>query len=117
MVDWPGTLPDLVSQPDYEEGFADVVIRSPMDTGRPKRRRRFTAAIKSLKVTIPLSGVELDIFTAFYEDDIKGGSLSFNYTHPRTGVAIVVAFVSVPQPARPFGVDRFSVTLDLEIIP
>lgn len=117
MVDWPGTLPDLVSKSDYEEGFVDVVLRSPMDTGKAKRRRRFTAATKPLKVTVPLSGAELDIFIAFYEDDIDGGAVSFNYTHPRTGETVVVAFVSVPQPATPFGVDRFSVTLDLEIIP
>lgn len=117
MVDWPVTLPTDIEKDTYEEGFADTMLRSPMDTGRAKRRRRFTAAPKKLKVTKVLTSTQLDAFITFFEDTIAGGATKFNYTHPRTGGTVEVAFTKTPEPARPFGVDHYKVVLDLEVLP
>lgn len=117
MVDWPVSLPTDVERDTYEEGFANTMIRSNMDTGKAKRRRRYTAAPKPLKVTKVLTEAQLDTFITFFEDTIAGGATKFNYTHPRTGATVEVAFVKTPDPARPFGVDQYKIVMDLEVLP
>ena len=117
MPTWPIDVNTDVSRDDYEEGFADVMIRSQTDHGPAKRRRRFTAAPRELTVTHVFNETELDQFITFFDTTIQGGALSFSYPHPRTGETVTVSFTRTPEPAVPFGVDRYKVRLELEIQP
>jgi len=114
---WPSTLPQKPEQGGYQEGFASTVIRSPTDTGRTKRRRRFLTGPRLLTVTMPMTDAQLLIFNAFYEDTIAHGALSFTFPHPRLGTNITVAFKEDPPPITPEGALTYFVVMKLEILP
>ena len=42
-IDWPATLPQEILAEGYEEGLPDVLVRTKMDAGPDKVRRRATA--------------------------------------------------------------------------
>jgi hypothetical protein len=95
MIAWP-TLP-AVDQSDYRETPADTTIRSEVDAGIPKVRRRFTAGIDVIDVTYNLTMAELATLDDFYRSTTKNGSLPFTYTHPRLGTTVVCRFKGAPQ--------------------
>ena len=49
MATWPGTLPDYVMQSGFSETLPNNVIRTKMEVGPPKMRRRGTAAPRPMK--------------------------------------------------------------------
>lgn len=116
-VQWPHELQMLIPEDTYKEAFAKVMIRTTMDTGRPKRRRRFTAAIKTLEFDLIFTGSELDRFIVFFEDEISGGATSFELVHPRTAAICTVAFSKEPDPAMKAGSDIYRVPVNLDILP
>jgi hypothetical protein len=77
MAAWPGTLPDLWSADGFEEQDADNVIVSPNEVGPPKRRRRSTAAMRTVRAGIDLTEAEYVIMRSFYESDCAHGAVSF----------------------------------------
>lgn len=114
---WPTTLPQFVLRGGYTEGFQNTVLFSPTDSGRTKRRQRFLNSPRELNVIIPMDNAELAIFTAFLEEELAGGALSFSFPHPRLGTTVTVAMKEVPDPFRPEGALTYLVALKLEILP
>lgn len=114
MPAWPSNLPDFVLRDGYEEGFKDLVVRTKMDTGTTKRRRRFSDGPEAHTFPIQFTNNELDIFKAFYEDDLSAGALSFTKTHPRTEIIETWAFAAPIQPTVALGPDTYAVLLPLE---
>ena len=114
---WPASLPQEVERGGYEEGFASTTVRSPTDTGRAKRRRRFLSGPRLLTVVMPMNDAELAIFNTFYEDTIAHGSLSFSFPHPRLGTTVTVALVEDPAPITPEGALTYFLAMKLEILP
>lgn len=114
MAVWPSSLPDFVLRNGYEEGFKKLAIRSRMDSGATKRRRRFSDSPESYKFPIHFTSSELDIFKVFYEDDLAGGALSFTKVHPRTEVIESWAFIGEIAPAVALGPDTYLVILPIE---
>jgi hypothetical protein len=89
-----------------------------METGPAKRRNRFTASPKALNVTLTLTSAQVDTFATFYETDLAGGSLSFDFTHPRTDATLTVAFAKEPKPVTPHSTsDNYLLALELDILP
>lgn len=84
MPAWPATLPDFVLEAGFQESFPDQSIESPVDAGPAKVRRRFTASIRTFRMTIQMTEAQANIMDEFYEDTLAGGSLSFDWVHPRT---------------------------------
>ncbi len=114
MADWPLDLPQFVLRDGYEEGFKDLVIRTKMDTGAAKRRRRFSDGPEEHKFPMTLTNDELDIFKTFYEVDLASGALSFTKIHPRTGISETWAFTGPIPPMKALGPDTYAITLPLE---
>ena len=52
---WPATLPSPIDESLNYAPLVDNVITSNMETGAPKRRRRFTAAPEALTCTLVLN--------------------------------------------------------------
>lgn len=96
-MDWPGTLPVAVDRDGYEETFVDSSIRTEMDAGEPKVRKRFTAAIQPITIKLRLTDTQVTTLETFYKTDTASGSLSFNWTHPRKGTACVMRFQGPPR--------------------
>lgn len=117
MPAWPSTLPDFVLREGYEEGFKKLMLRSQMDSGAAKRRKRFTDGPEPSNFPVEFTSDELDAFKTFLEDDLAGGALSFTKPHPRTGVTETWAFTKEPDPVTSAGHDSYIVVLPLEKLP
>ncbi len=114
MIEWPTTLPDFVLRAGYAEGFKNLVIRTKMDTGATKRRRRFSDGPEAHKFPMHFTSAELDIFKDFFENTISSGALSFQRIHPRTNVIETWAFTEVIPPVKASGPDTYDIILPLE---
>ena len=96
-MDWPTSLPTAVDRDGYDETFVDTTIRSEMDAGEPKMRRRFTAGIQQIAIRLRLTDAQVTTLETFFKTTSASGSLPFNWTHPRTGAAVVMKFRSAPK--------------------
>jgi hypothetical protein len=76
-VSFPTTLPN-VKMSSYSFAPVNSNIRTEMDSGMAKVRRRFLAAPTDFNVTWELSMAELGIFEKFYQNDVLSGSVWFN---------------------------------------
>lgn len=115
MTAWPGTLPQLVDQSGYSESPPNILLRSTVDSGPAKSRRRFTSGVRPITCSMILTAAELEILDAFYIDDMASGSLTFTWVHPRTQDAATFRFTKPPTYS-PFGAS-YQVSLELEIMP
>ena len=92
---WPPTLP--APGFNWSETPVPNTVRTPTDTGPAKVRRRFTAQVTNLDLPYDLTKAEADLLVdTFYEVTTAGGSLRFDYPHPRTGATVECRFREPP---------------------
>lgn len=115
MAVWPSTLPAPFLS-SLQETPPNNVIRSSMDVGPAKVRRRTTANVRNLSFNLMLTPAQVEILDEFYLDDVSGGVLEFDYEHPRTGQSVSARFTEPPQYQEREGV-VYSVSVSLEILP
>lgn len=94
---WPSTLPAFVQEGGFQERFQDQTVESQMDTGPAKIRRRFTKPIRFVGINLLMTASQASDFETFWQTTLKGGSLPFEWVHPRTRVATTFRFRS-PAP-------------------
>ena len=94
----------------------DMVVRTEMDAGPAKLRRRFTAAVRPLKGRIEITRAQAATLETFYVTTLAGGALPFDWTSPRTLETVSMRFVSPPRVGILKGTVWFA-DLDLEILP
>jgi hypothetical protein len=82
MILWPGILPQQLLISGYGEQFADQVLRTQMDAGPAKARRRFTAAPRPISGEIVVTPAQLVFFRAWYYNVLMGGALRFGWVDP-----------------------------------
>ncbi len=121
MVAWPAGLPQIPLS-GVTAGDDDSVLRSPMDSGPPTRRNRFTAITQSLEFPMIMTGTERATFDTFYRTTIANGSLSFDWEDPLDDSTVSMAFKAPPRWSLLVGSDtaadrRWSSTFSLEIQP
>lgn len=117
---WPGTLPASFQADGYEEGGKENMLRSNMDAGPAKMRRRFTAAVRPVQGIIVVDETQLATFKTFYGTTLKDGSLPFDWhEHLPAGDATVATFRFVaPYRARAIeGQQAYEISMQLEITP
>lgn len=95
MPTWPTSLPQKPLQQGYDENKPNTLIRTQMDKGPDKVRRRFTAGVRTFGTQFLLSDTQVSTLETFIDDELEGGALRFDWTHPRTGAS--VSFRIVPQ--------------------
>lgn len=113
---WPNTLPQRVDAPSFKEKPGSNTIRTAMDVGSAKVRRRTTASVRTVDATMMLSRAERDALDAFYTDTLKDGSLAFDWLHPTTQLAATFRFRDPPEFNAISGT-TYVATLPLEILP
>ncbi|WP_291299287.1 hypothetical protein [Elioraea sp.] len=117
MPAWPSTLPGAAEIEGYSERPTDLAIRTPMDVGPAKVRRRYTAGVTAIEGTMLMSAAQTVTLMAFWRDTTAAGSLSFDWTHPRTGEVARVRF-TVPPELRPEDAGAlWRASLRMEILP
>lgn len=112
---WPETLPDEALIEGYSRAFPNKLLRSSMETGPAKVRRRVTSGVAPLKGAIYMSRAQLTTFTTFYETTLAGGSLRFSWTDPVTNTSVEIRFAEPPSWTL-VGVEA-KVEFSLEILP
>jgi len=113
---WHADLPQELFLAGYAGTFPAVTIKSEMDAGPAKVRRRFTAGIETHAGTMIMTAAQFATFTTFYNTTILGGSLRFNWTKPPLhSVACEMRFTETPTYTKVESEYEFSMTL--EILP
>ena len=115
-VAWPSTLQQLLSEANFSIAEGDTVIRSDMDIGPQKVRRRFTQGIDLLTASIYLTNAQYTIFKNFYRTSLNGGVLTFEFNHPIEGDLREYRFKAPPQFSS-IGGDNYVVQLSWEELP
>lgn len=121
MPSWPAFMPD---QPVYKDisisGPIGAGLRTNMSKGPAKQRPLFTAAPRSAPlVAAPITQADFVLFEDWYESDLGMGALAFDMLHPITDAMKSWRFdlSQVPYTITPIGVDAYSLSLSLEIMP
>lgn len=117
MATWPATLPQVLQVTGFEEKLGATSIRTQMDAGPAKQRRRFTAAPRAITGSITVDSDGWDDFREFYEDTLEGGALSFDWVEPGTESTPATFRFTAPPSRTAFGGDVWIVSMQLEILP
>ena len=81
-VAYPGTLPTNFQVQGYKETGANNQIRTSMDVGPDKVRRRTTANVRVVVGSFFLTPAQYTTFKSFYEVDTAYGVLPHDFTDP-----------------------------------
>lgn len=115
MPTFPSNLAAKIQRQGYKEAPPDLSMRSGMDTGPDKVRRRQTAGARPISFPMFLNDLEMDDLDTFYTTTTESGSISFDFISPRTGVTYSARFTGPPQYAANEG--YYNVDVGLEILP
>jgi hypothetical protein len=113
---WPAGLQQFFSEENFSLQLDDGTLRSDMDVGPQKVRRRYTKGVDVLTVSIWLTSSEYTIFYNFYDVTIAGGTLPFTFEHPITGLPADFRFRGQPRISS-IGGGNFTAQFELEILP
>lgn len=108
-------LPTYPLVDGWSEQQQDSVLRSEVDAGTAKIRRRFTAASTFMNCRFALTNFQKQELDQFWRDTAKRGSLAFNWTHPQTYEAIECRFLAPPSYVP--NEQEVIATVPLEILP
>lgn len=115
MPSWPNDLPALPLREGYSETFSNTTIRTNMDVGPAKIRRRISYGAAPLSVTLYLTDAEVASLESFYGATLLDGALSFTNVHPRKGTTVTIRFTSPPM-IESMGT-QWRASFGLEVIP
>jgi len=83
-ITWPNLLPTTLLIDGLSKQPQGNVIRTTMDAGPKKARRRYTARTVKFSGKQIFDGAELAVFEQFYQNVLADGVLRFNFTDPTT---------------------------------
>lgn len=92
---WPVGI-SFIAHPDtyQESGPIGNVLRTPMEKGPVKSRRRFTSAVRHVSgQTDIMTEAQVETFIDWHRDTIAGGALRFTAVNPRTGQTGTYRFI------------------------
>jgi hypothetical protein len=115
-VSWPAGLPAYVLAEGYQEHAPDTLLRTPMDAGPAKARRKSTAQVWTITCQVRLTHDQRAVLDQFFVVDTASGALRFDWVHPVTRDACEMRFTERPvYQAR--GPVHLVASLALEILP
>lgn len=82
MPFWPTELPQSPLRGGFSYSAPNNLIRSDMETGPAKVRRRSTAKPYTAQVTYIMSNEQASVFEEFAITTLAGGSICFDWWHP-----------------------------------
>jgi len=112
---WPNTLPNFFQVKGFIETGAVNAIRSTMDVGPDKLRRRTTTGIRNHVGNMWLTTTQYTTLRTFFEDTISFGVISFTMNDAH-GTNRTFRFIRPPRYTT-IGPDNWQVKLELEELP
>ena len=115
---WPVSLPQSPQKGFVETGGV-LILRTPMDSGPAKQRRRGQRA-QGLQVTFIMTTAQTQTLETFVQDTLQG-TARFGFTHPRLDTVVETRIV--PQTDGQLysftylAPGYWTVSLQLEILP
>ncbi|HMF29065.1 MAG TPA: hypothetical protein VKE42_09865 [Candidatus Cybelea sp.] len=92
---WPPGISEAFTSDAFSETPQEVTIRTEMDTGPPKVRRRFFNPVKTYECNIVLrNATEYATLRDFYYITCQGGTDTISMPHPITGDTKLFRFAS-----------------------
>lgn len=115
---WPTTLPAPAADGSAQyAALVEPVLATSMETGAPKRRRRFTAVPESATLTLKLTRAQIAVLRTFVVTTLQD-VLPFDWLDFRDGTAATYVFQKRPTAQSIAGsVDLWTVTLSLMKLP
>jgi hypothetical protein len=110
MATWPSSL--VITRDGYGETPPDRAVRSNMDVGPQKVRRRSSSAVRQVSFKLFLTDDEIEDLDDFYSDN---DVLVFDFTDPRTGDAKRARFTDAPN--YDLNETMYNVMVKLEYLP
>lgn len=92
---WPPSLPECAET--WEEADQPVTVRTSMDAGQPKVRRRFTRTMRTVRVSFTTDHVQAMALRDFFELDTQGGVLEHQFRHPFRNAVENFRFIEAPR--------------------
>ena len=117
MAAWPSDLPQSPLANGYSESTPDTRLRTKMDVGADKMRRRYTGGIRRYRYTMFFTKDQVAIFETFLQTTLNGGIESFTWKNHRTDAAATLRFIEIPSYVPLGGGDHYNVNLALEELP
>ena len=100
-----------------KENPQDLTIRSEVDVGPPKVRKRYTAGIVIFSgLVYRMTKANVATFQTFYVTTINGGATAFDLPHPRTAATVSARITSAPTYTA-LSDDIFDIAVDMEVLP
>lgn len=113
MAVWPDNFCPLINS--FQETPPENTIRTSMDVGPDKVRRRTTANVRPVSFNLFLLPPDVLVMDDFFVNQTRSGSEAFDFVHPRTKQPVQARFVSSPSyKNRSTG---YEVSVSLEILP
>ncbi|MCA9344988.1 hypothetical protein KC946_04085, partial [Candidatus Saccharibacteria bacterium] len=109
---FPSSLPGSLIKNDSETP-PDRVIRTAMDAGAGKVRRRFTDGIRKRSFTFFLNKAQVAILDSFF---LSNDAIAFDFTDPRTESLVSARFTAAPVYTR-LSQEYFEASVEMEILP
>ncbi len=82
---WPTSLPQKPLVDGYSRDVPNNLIRSSMDTGSDKVRKRGAGKPQVIKATYAMTAAQRNTLEDFICKSIAYGAICFNLPHPETG--------------------------------
>lgn len=114
---WPSSLPVQPLVDGYEEQIPDFRMKTNMDKGPGKMRRKSAALPWPVSVKMLLTGAQVQTLEDFVVDTLQGGVLRFSWTHPRKGSEVEVRFNEMPKVEPAAGGMKWTAVFKLEVLP
>lgn len=113
---WPLSLPQRLQTDGFQITLPKAVLRTEMEAGLAKQRRRFTSAPQPVTGSLMLSGTQLTAFRDFYVNTLGHGASAFDWLDPISRAPVEMRFTNPPT-IQNYGGDTYIVMLELEIMP
>lgn len=114
IATWPSNFQQLINEQGFQIEFGETLLRSDMDIGPKKVRRRFTRPIDMYSTTINIYQSEAIAFRQFFNTTLNGGATSFYFTDPFTNVVEVFRFTKPPSISPIGSAGHYRVTMNWE---
>jgi hypothetical protein len=115
MAAWSGTLPQNFQVPGYSETGAENTLRTRMDVGPSKVRKRTTSNVRTVTGLMWLTPAQYTELRTFYEVTHEYGALTFTKDDEH-GINRTWRFVKPPVYTT-LGPENWQVRLELEEMP
>lgn len=94
-IPWPAALPQCAET--WRERDRETLIRTPMETGPPKVRRRFTSPIREFDVGMTLEWTQFEALRDFYDISCAQGVVNHTFVHPYIRQEQIFRFAAPPE--------------------